>query len=211
VRQKGFTPIVILLIFLVLGGFGYWAYESGIVKISLPQTQNEKTTPSPIPTSDPTINWETYIKENNYSIKYPPNFFRMYCLGEELLLTYNDKVITKPKSAPKEIECNRGGKYDLEIKTLDGNQLQLVLPNQDWYYNNYNITESNIFLDEVSAKQYTFRYKNYGEWGDIPPIPYWYTLVRIPNNGKTIEIYYGGGENKTDLFNQILSTFTFLK
>ncbi len=73
-KQKGFTPILILIVFLVLGGVGFLLFK------------NTKVNPSPTPlgspkpsaeaaTPDPTADWKKYTNStHNYALKYPSEF-----------------------------------------------------------------------------------------------------------------------------------------
>jgi hypothetical protein len=84
VREKGFTPIIILL---VLVGIGFLAYFGYFYKSST-QPSPEATsssismdTPSPLTptastTPDPTANWKTYTDPgDSYTYKYPSGLF----------------------------------------------------------------------------------------------------------------------------------------
>jgi len=70
VRQKGFTPIIILFVVILLGVAGYIGYIKGYFK----KIPSETTlTPSPVPISTPdTLNWKTYTNNQyGFSFKYP--------------------------------------------------------------------------------------------------------------------------------------------
>lgn len=67
-RQKGFVPVIILVL-VVLVVIGYFSYKNYWPKLQI------LSTPTPIPTVDPTANWKTYTSAKyKYSFKYPPNW-----------------------------------------------------------------------------------------------------------------------------------------
>jgi hypothetical protein len=78
VKQKGFAPIIILLVIVILGAFVYFAVIKGYVSVnfSKPSTSvTPSTTPNPLSTTNPTANWKTYYHKNlDISFKYPPDW-----------------------------------------------------------------------------------------------------------------------------------------
>lgn len=78
-RQKGFTPIFILIIVVfVLGVLGFFAYTKGYLSFNLPKPSAStvpNSTPSPSNTPDPTANWKTYTdKKFSFSFRYPARY-----------------------------------------------------------------------------------------------------------------------------------------
>ena len=65
--------LIILLVVIVLGSFGYWVYKNRQFSPK-PQSTSEKLVMMPVETVDPTANWKTY-KHNMYTLKYPESFF----------------------------------------------------------------------------------------------------------------------------------------
>lgn len=66
--KKGFTPILILVIVLVLAGIGFVAYQSFGTNLDL-------TLQPPSPSSDPTANWKVYTNTlYNYKIELPTDW-----------------------------------------------------------------------------------------------------------------------------------------
>jgi len=77
VRQKGFTPIIILIFIAILIGIGYFATRKGYVTINLLKptaSNNPVSTGNPSSTPDPTANWKTY-ERYNISFKYPETWY----------------------------------------------------------------------------------------------------------------------------------------
>lgn len=75
-RQKGFTPLIILLFLVVVAlmGLAYFAGSKNLL------TNNAMlvsySSPSPSPTSDPTAGWQTYTDtKNRFEFKYPDSLF----------------------------------------------------------------------------------------------------------------------------------------
>lgn len=78
-RQKGFAPIIILLVLVILGVVGYFAYSKGYININPSKstpTVNPQLDLTSSPTPDPTANWKTYTDSDNiFSIKYPSDWY----------------------------------------------------------------------------------------------------------------------------------------
>ena len=82
-RQKGFAPIlIIILVLIAIGGAYYFGTKKGNIiptptqsPVTVASNAPAPITPTTKPTTDPTANWKTY--ENNvyhYSFKYPPSW-----------------------------------------------------------------------------------------------------------------------------------------
>ncbi|MCL4365813.1 hypothetical protein M1437_01135 [Patescibacteria group bacterium] len=77
-KQRGFTPILILVGVVIVGGLLGGAYFFGKSQVAKPQTQNQVVSQTPLPvvstkpasSSDETANWKTY-SNNDLSFKYP--------------------------------------------------------------------------------------------------------------------------------------------
>lgn len=71
-NQKGFAPIIILLIVAVLGGIGYFTYTKGYASFNLSKlspTFNQEQTP----TLSPVTSWGNYSDSaRSFTFKYPP-------------------------------------------------------------------------------------------------------------------------------------------
>ena len=72
-RQKGFAPVLIIVLIAILGGLGYWGYKSDITTaplfnrrlMSFRSSQN----------TDLTANWKTYTNSKyGYQLKYPSGY-----------------------------------------------------------------------------------------------------------------------------------------
>ena len=72
-KQKGFAPIIIILVIALIGAGAYFLGTKNILKFpSFPLSPT--LSPSPTPTPDPTANWKTYTA-NEFTFKYPVNWF----------------------------------------------------------------------------------------------------------------------------------------
>lgn len=90
-REKGFAPIIILLVLVgvaLLAYFGYF-YKPSVQPPPQPAPQ-ETTSPIPSTTSletpDPTANWKTYTS-STYSVKYPADFNSQEDEGSVLVIS----------------------------------------------------------------------------------------------------------------------------
>ena len=73
-RQKGFSPLIIILVIAILGVVGYFAYKN---YISPKGTILGPYSPSPIDTATPnlTANWKTYTNDTyGFSFEYPGDY-----------------------------------------------------------------------------------------------------------------------------------------
>lgn len=149
--------------------------------------------------TDTTTNWETYTNnEKGYSIKFPKeNYTQISCTGEEFTAT---KSTTSANISPATMtSCERDGRYDIESKTYASVQDE---PIETKYYT---IVKKDVQMGGISGKLYIHTFTGIEDG----PYPAWYALARVNKNNKTYEIYFGD-KDKLDLFNQILSTFTFI-
>ena len=73
-KQKGFAPIIIIVLVAIVASGVYFLGTKNILK--LPTSFSLPTiSPSPTPTPDPTANWKTYTNyEYGYSVKYPSDW-----------------------------------------------------------------------------------------------------------------------------------------
>jgi len=70
-KQKGFAPIIILVLIIALAAVGYFGYKNYWPKIQKIVVYS----PAPSVTADPTTNWKTYTNTKYlYSLKYPASF-----------------------------------------------------------------------------------------------------------------------------------------
>ena len=73
-KQKGFAPIIIIVLVAIVASGVYFLGTKNILK--LPTSFSLPTiSPSPTPTPDPTANWKTYTYyAYGYSVKYPSDW-----------------------------------------------------------------------------------------------------------------------------------------
>jgi hypothetical protein len=208
-KQSNF--LVILLSFLLITSLaiaGFFAFQTQKLVKELTLLRTEPTpmataepSTEPVATSssmtvDPTANWEIY-SNGEYSIKFPKSdFIRLICPNEELTAT--NRGTDKRISPIDATSCERGGRYELETKT---DTLIQTEPEETKYYN---IVKKDIRIDGILGKLYVYTFTEIEEG----PYPKWFAIARVNRNNKTYEVYFAN-KNKSDLFDQILSTFKF--
>lgn len=200
-RQKGFAPVIILLVVLLLGVLGYFAFTKGYVSVNLPKP-SASVIPSPIPSpsssTDPTANWKTYSDDlHGITFKYPLSWTLTEKEGQsEKEIVYNSSVELIKADAKINMIFNVDGiggmptTYEGKPFTLDGHKLFQF----NGYYN-YNNTKIVGISDSLTTLG-VFRINN---------ITY---LIHL-----TYPATFKGTEEKNLLqeFDQILSTFKFKK
>mgnify|MGYP001577369556 CR=1 FL=1 len=71
------TTVLIIVVLILLGTTGYFAYQNYLLqqKITSLQNQTMNVLLSPSPTTDPTINWKTYVNtQRGFILKFPEIF-----------------------------------------------------------------------------------------------------------------------------------------
>lgn len=138
-RQKGFAPIIILLVIVALGVLGYLAFAKGYLSVNLPKPL-AIVTPSVVPslstTPDPTSNWKTYTsKVQNFSFKIPKELVVLESNNRiEIFLT--QEALDKSKTCkpdPKEIEPLPCSPFLLDINYSDVSKI--AYPSGEVYVN----------------------------------------------------------------------------
>jgi hypothetical protein len=202
-KQKGFTPIIILIL-LVLVGIGLY-YFGTKNKQSLPS--NGKTVPvasvqpssNPVieTTSDPaTANWKTYTDENyKFSFKYPSDW-KINCPALPTTNWYDRNIcdIISPKAFAESGEVSNGSYFIVGVSK----------PNP-------NYSSFNQFLEY--SKQYGYVYENKqinNIDGKLATIKGKETNYIFERNGNYINITWLYSDN-SKMVDQILSTFQFTK
>ena len=91
-RQRGFIPIIILLIVVLVGVVGYFVYIKGYFNQFLNTMEERTITTNPYPIATPSIiptlteNWQTYINQDyKFLIKYPNNWTIRTCSNNGVL------------------------------------------------------------------------------------------------------------------------------
>lgn len=199
-------PLILIIVLVItgLGLLGYWVYQT---YISSPKQINQESTPTPIATTDPTVNWETYTSFFfNYSIKYPPDWILDKSNTEvsseettELIISKGDyqiKIMWPDAFKPAICIFDDQSRTDypemtnfcegefVEILSHDGNFIyrRLVKPSQ-------NITGGGYLLGVYTKSKE-------GYYATVPPIDY-----VVPSNYEIDVI---------KIMDQILSTFKLL-
>ena len=112
-KQGGFIPIIILLVLIGLGIFGYFSlfYKTSSQTLNL-ATNSPTLVCSPNPYLDANKNWKTYTDSDNiFSIKYPSEW---YYFG-----------------LPHDTSETAGGKFVLFSSTLGNTSPQTRTPDED--------------------------------------------------------------------------------
>jgi len=192
-KNKGFAPLVILLVLLIaaLMGIAYLVGSKGILSNKIPLVSY--SSPPPSSTSDPTANWKTYTNTTfGFQLKYPDNWFSENCgPGEALLL--------RPKVKPV---CE-GEPYEPiqffsseEIKSED-EFIKSWLPQ-------FKSTPQQATVTTVKYTKYLV------EKVEPAPGPEKLILIRVPLTKGTFKIYVNDLQYET-VADQIISTFKFTK
>jgi len=216
-------PAIYLSILLVaaLSVAGYFAYQNSLLQnAQVPSTINAPTTaletPAPIPTVDPTADWETFKNTTyNYSFKYPQGF----TVGQNGQNHPNPETVSHIiASAP-----DNKGAFSISITQLESQTLKqaatshynklanyIIPPNQ-----NFPEWESNQPVKEFEATRilneeaYTYTIKGTyvddggSEGAGETPVERTYYWVSNNNNAYLIRI------DQIKPIDQILSTFEF--
>lgn len=186
-RQKGFIPIIILVL-VILAAVGYFGYKN-----YWPKAQTLViTSPTPAPTPDPTADWKTYTTQF-YSFKYPPQW-------------QAQKSYTYDSGSETGFEYDYG--YPFYVRHI-GNYNQLTskpYSSLQEYLGSRSGSIKDIQIDSFPAKHVS----NPGDEGRV--VPYEEVLVFVPNRTFILSLYYQLYD-KADIktFDQILSTFKFTK
>ena len=193
-NQKGFTPILILLVVVIMVGLSGGLYYFSKTNSPKPNA-TQVLAPSSSPT-DETANWKTYTsKENGYSFKYPSAW-----------------RIAEPINSPVEIYSWPSNKhYDLvpdsEISIhiqFQDNPSKLTIEawfQQDWGNERNKNNEQSILVNGIQAIRYTN--KNL-----VRPLQY--TSVSFVHGDKVYNISAKPPDSKyLQVFDTIISTFKF--
>lgn len=182
-KQKSYLPILLTALVLILSGTTvFFAYQNYQLKKTKPnQTQSIPTTSinssTPIPSPNPTADWETYSNEiYNYSFKYPP----FASVKESNFMgTIQSTTIT----------LNEEKFIDIYIQLTE-----------NWNgTDNANLKEKNYSVNGISAL------KESNSDSHNPPQQIIY--FESNNIVYRIQLNYTGEQEYADLFDQILSTF----
>ena len=186
--------ILIVVFVAFLTGGGILEYYSTIKKeikpleVKLPEkNQGNETT-----------NWNTYTGES-FSLKYPNGW--KYKISNEKQYFETDITFYKNSDALFGIGI---GNYDVFLKKVSSVE-EMVNSTKKWVeLNGRDLKEENIIVDNISAKKLSFRLAKY------------YIAVfeiYLEKGGKIYTISAQASQKETyfPIFNQMLSTFKFLK
>jgi len=224
VRQKGFTPILIVIIIalIAIAGAYYFGTNKGnsiptpvgtpfLVATNSPT----QTTPTIKPTANPTTNWLIYKDEINseYSFMYPPSWYNYprqkapnggYIEGK---FFYNNKDIINNKDNIVTLSIQKGIWY--EDPSIDRNTL-VFKSNIGTLRTGGDILIkiSDLTISGKPAVHYTDEYKG----GQEPPGFESIYAIKRDNWVYQLDFYSPNKEsvlNETETINNIISTFKF--
>jgi hypothetical protein len=189
VKQKGFAPIFILLIVVIIGAAGYFAYSKGYISINLPKPSGVSiTTPTTSPTPDPTANWITYSNNTyHFSFRYPNTWFSTDCNNNNLLLLGSEAV-------PSCISIGGTVAFEINDKNSESKLGGDLI--------NYELVKQSSDLDNNISKYYLRRVDS-GKYDESRTL---YTISLDSTYELDAEIFNRTNETVTE---QILSTFKF--
>jgi hypothetical protein len=143
-----------------------------------------------------TSTWKIYTNtEQKYTVKYPSDeFVRLLCPDEGFLL--NPRGSEKRETIDM-ATCARDGSYTIEI--ISNNSLPE--PEESEYYS---VAQETVVVDGISATKYILTKSDIES-----PFPDWQSKIYVLKNGKKYIIQLSSKEY-VDIFNQIVSTFTFI-
>jgi len=134
VSQRGFAPLVILLVVLIIAVIGVGTYYSN--KSNIPQESNSVIVPSLSPKLE--YDWNTYTNiGTGYSIDYPKNWVENAWPQVAIEVPINSQSVNfgkykLPNSFTGEIELKKLG-YLIEVWVdTDGNLEQIVAGNDEY-------------------------------------------------------------------------------
>ena len=211
-KQKGFAPILIILVIAVIAAGAYFLGTKNILKLP---TFPLSPSLSPSPTTDPTANWK--ILNNtaySYSLKYPVTL-RAFGVGINVDETTADTVIisSNPEAAkitsPTMYIIAAERKYtvykDMSLEDIVQADFDANKANQNISTRMIGAIENVIFAGKPA---FTFQMESSGFSGK------WHGFVGYTGINKVLEFDHNGTHftivyTSDPVFDQILSTFKF--
>jgi len=193
VKQKGFIPIIILLV-VALGVVVYLAYTKGYISINFPQPS---TNNFPVVTSSPslllnsTADWKTY---KNVALGFELQYPAAVKIDKEMNDQYNRAAIFK----------GEGLNFEVMLRGVGGVSL-------DKYYFMDNPSFSKAFLDSKSANVYVYDASQNScvSDGTGPGCPLSYVTYVTQNGSDLYHVSFFGDAVLSNTEAEILSTFKF--
>lgn len=204
--------LTFLILGIALGVFGakFFGQSPNLSQLPPTPTPTQSPSPSPTPTPDPTAGWKTFKDDKNkVKFEYPSNWY--YQQWPES--TFNVFLEDKPFEIP------RGTEFISSIQ-VHFNEVQDTVTNQK-YFMEKTISEAQKRITDLFDAQSIRVIENLAIGGKqaiqisgiTGPGPlqgdyFKYTLVQL--DGKVLFVVLHG-KNYESVYNQILSTFKFLK
>lgn len=171
-RQKGFAPIIILLVIFALGLLGYLAFTKGYLSVNLPKPSASvvpTVIPGPSNTPDPTANWKTYTNTDvGFTFKYPPdvvftqkqdaNNLQIYTSSTKISSLTNDYPGTNKTYVENDQPKLLKGEYGLDVG-MGKNYLSKIINVEGVYIKNY-ISLTGLDCLEIHFNRSLYFYKN---------------------------------------------------
>lgn len=145
-----------------------------------------------------TSNWKSYSIFEGFSIKYPSDkFVRLICSGEGLILKVRTAEDTTDEQTP--VSCGRDGLFPIEVQ-VSKTQPTISTTSE----NGYNVTKKTVSVGGVNGTAYIIDPTDKC-LGQCHPWTYEVTLSKDGNYYS----FYLTKEEYMDIFNDMLSTFSF--
>jgi hypothetical protein len=199
-KQKGFAPIIILILLVLVGGAYYFGITKNKTVPSLVVPVQPSSSPVAQPIADPTANWKTYTnKEYGFTVKYPSDAKLRISQSES-----SDRMLVVAFDSPNAIfdHLFKSGGYSFEISM----QTQKNFNTLDEYLS---FQKEHSMYENILPKTYNnvigYLFKNDKGYSGLNFI---YQGFVAKNNDLFYTINYFTDED-LDMFNQILSTFKF--
>lgn len=211
-NQKGFTPIIILVILALVVG-GYFAYQN--VQLKKSATQNQPTPAplvSPSSTPDATANWKIFSDEQNgIEFKYPQTWDAEKMLGWTFNVFLDDRSFEIP-TQPTEfmtligVAFNEFMNTETNIKSYAEKTVEEAATRLKTYFFGQDVTEKDgLTVDGHKAIQLD------GILGPgmLEGQYFKYTLIQMDD--KVLMVSLNINRDFERIYDQILTTFKFLE
>lgn len=189
-NSKGFSEIIIIIIFslVVVGGIGYYSYKNGQIKLN--PSQNKDISPTP----DSTDNWKTY-KNEDYKLEFMyPDYLKIANRGPGPHESVVDNIDF--------INTDNIQIFSLTIYSTKNTLSDFIKKNLNILFPPNMQKESSFETEHISADKYLYRENS-------PNLPI--SFIYFFSNQTNIFAFQisNANDEKVNIADQILSTFMF--